>query len=468
MRLQKETLTLRAEAVDGSTEGQIKVKDHQAATSGVASGESSIFRKRLTDVRSRISRSRLIIRSVLALLGSNITSSVLGVIGGLLVARFLGPEVTGPFRAYTIPLAYLMFFDFGINDGLWRQIPYYVGKAMPERVDGLASAVGAFVLFLSVIFSFGFVCCATYSLLHQDLYGFAGWLSQAFFCWAVFYGSYLNSTYRTLNHFVTMARIQVVESLLNFGMVFLLPFLRFYGLCARAALPSILALWLFHRKRPLKVAYRFNAKDLSEVIKTGFLFSVWGTLYTSAWVATESALILSLSGATALGLFSVAYAVRGAMSILPTAMWQVLTPRVVTALVRDGSVHSANTRIIWVTAGLTGLMILLAWAGSFFLDIFVPYVIPKYVAGIPVMKVCLWFSVVEAAFLPMNVLFATGRSWLYGRSVIAGIVVFPLATYLLLPTLGGLLAVAVGSLLGRTARTLAAYMDLVLLTRREA
>ena len=155
------------------------------------------------------------------------------------------------------------------------------------------------------------------------------------------------------------------------------------------------------------------------------------------------------------------------MNSLPMAIEQVLTPRVVTALARDGSVHKANVRVIWVTVGLTGFMILLAFAGSFVLDIFVPYAIPKYVDGIPVMKVCLWFSVVQAAFLPMNTLFATGKPWLYGRSVIVGIVVFPLATYLLYPAIGGLLAVAWGSLLGRAARTLAAYVDLIVLTRRE-
>jgi len=146
---------------------------------------------------------------------------------------------------------------------------------------------------------------------------------------------------------------------------------------------------------------------------------------------------------------------------------QVLTPRVVTALARDGSVRNANARIAWVTAGLTGFMIILAFAGSFLLEVFVPHFIPKYVDGIPVMKVCLWFPVVQAAFLPINTLFATGRPWLYGRSVIAGMVVFPLTTYLLYPAMGGLLAVAVGSLLGRAARTFAAYVDLVALTRRE-
>jgi O-antigen/teichoic acid export membrane protein len=356
---------------------------------------------------------------------------------------------------------------FGTWDGLWRQIPYFVGKEMPEQVDRLASAAGALNLFVSVVVSCGFICCAAYSLAHNNLYGVFGWLSQVLCCWAVFYGGYLTSTYRTLHHFVSLARIQMAQTVLTFGMVFLLPFLKFYGLCARAAFPSFLAVWLYHRNRPLKVSYRFDTKALWELIKIGLPFSFWGNLYTSVWTATESAMVLSLSGVSALGLFSVAAVMGSAVNALPMAIWQVLTPRVVTAFARDGSVRNANARVIWVTVALVGFMIILAYAGSFLLDIFVPYFIPKYVAGIPVMKVCLWFPVVQAAFLPINTLFATGRPWLYGRSVIAGIVVFPLTTYLLLPVIGGILAVAVGSLLGRAVRTLVAYVDLIALTRQE-
>jgi len=440
----------------------------QRSNEGATPKNISILNKGINKIRERISKSRQIIRSVGALLSSNIASSVLSAVGGLLVARFLGPDVTGSFRAYTIPLTYLIFLHLGTWDGLWRQIPYYVGKEMPEKVDELASAAGAFNLFVSVVVSFGFICCAVYSLIHNDLHGVFGWLSQAFFCWGVFYGGYLTSTYRTLNHFVTLARIQVVKTILTFGMVFLLPFLGFYGLCARLASPNLMEVWLYHRHRPLKISYRFDTKELKELIKIGLPFSFWGSLNTCFWVATESALVLSLVGTSALGLFSVAAVMRAAASSLPMSIWQVLTPRVVTNLAIDGSIHKANTRIIWVTVGLTGFMILLACAGSYLLDIFVPVFIPKYVAGIPVMKVCLWFPVVQAAFLPINILFATGRPWLYGRSVIAGIIVFPLATYLLLPEIGGLLAVAVGSLLGRTARTVAAYLDLAVLTRREA
>jgi hypothetical protein len=254
---------------------------------------------------------------------------------------------------------------------------------------------------------------------------------------------------------------------LNFGIVFLLPFLGFYGLCARVASSSILGVWLCQRYRPLRIPYRFDTKALSELIRIGLPLNFWGSLWTSIWVATESALVLFLDGVTGLGLFSVATAVREGMNILPMAVYQVLTPRVITALARDRSVRNANARVVWLTVGLTGFMAIIACIIPFLLDILVPYVIPKYVDAMPVMKVCAWFPVVQAAFLPTNTLYATGKPWLYGRSVIVGLVVFPLATYLLIPVIGGILAVAVGSLLGRAARTCAAYFDLFALARSE-
>ncbi len=431
--------------------------------------ELSTIKRGIANARGRISKSREIISSVVALLTTSVASSVLGAVGGLLVARFLGPDETGLFRAYTIPLTYLGFLHLGTIDGLLRQIPYYVGKEMPEQVERIASTAAAFNRALSVLLCIAFMCCAAYSLARNDLYGIFGWLSQAVFCWEYFYGDSLTATYRTLHHFVTLARIQMIRAVVVFGMVFLLPVLGFYGLCVRLAFPSALSVWLYQRNRPLKVRARIDRKGLAELVRMGLPLSVWGTLYTSAWVATESALILSLSGVTALGLFSIAYAIRNAASCVPDAIWQVLTPRVVSNLVRDRSVRKANSRIIWVTLGLIGFMVTLAMIGSPLLDVFVPYAIPKYVDGVAAMKLCLWFPVVQAAFLPNNILFATGRPWLFCRSIIPGMVVFLLMTYLLYTYagVGGLLAVTAGSLAGRSARTLAAYVDLVMLTRAE-
>lgn len=410
---------------------------------------------------------RPVLRSIAAIFGGNLLSAVLGVLGGLLVARFLGPEETGLFRAYTIPLMYLTFLHMGTFDGLWRQIPYYIGKDQPEKVEALASAAGAWNLGVSILVSGGFLICAGFSLLRHDLYGFAGWLSQAFVCWGIFYGGFLGATYRTINQFVSLARIQLAQTILNFGLTFAIPWLHFYGLCLRSSSTPLVGLWLLHKSRPLKNSYHFEAKALKEIISVGLPFSIWGSLNSSIWVATEGALMLALGGVSGLGLYSVAAVLREGMSVLPQAVQLVLMPRVVEDFAREGSVRRAHARLIGLTAGLTGFMAAIILVVSYLLEILVPIAIPKYIAGLPLMKVCLWFAVVQAASLPFNTLFATGRSWSYGRGVIVGLAVFPLAAYLLSPGIGWMLAVAAGSLIGRIARTIVVYGEIAVLVRRE-
>jgi O-antigen/teichoic acid export membrane protein len=421
----------------------------------------------MSHVQERVFAHRGAFRSVAALFGSNMLSSILGVAGGLIGARFLGPEVTGPFRSYTIPLMYLVFLHLGTFDGLWRQIPFYTGQNRPAKVEALSSSAGAWNMMVSAIVSLGFVLCAIYSLGHGDLYGMAGWLSQVIACWGILYGGYVGATYRTLNHFVALARVQLWQAVANFVLVFVLPLFQFYGLCLRAAGSAFVGVWLMHRKRPLKMPYRLTREPLIEVIRIGFPLSFWGSINTSFWTAAENSLMLMLGGFTELGLFSIAAVLREAISVLPQAVNQVIMPRIVEGFGRDGSVRSANARTFLPTVGLTMFMTVVVVAIAFSLDILVPLAIPKYTAGIPLMKACLWFGVVQTAALPLNAIFATGKPWVFGRGILLGLVVFPISAYLLAPSIGGVLAVAWGSLLGRAVRIVEAYAEIYLLIHQE-
>jgi len=140
----------------------------------------------LDRLRARLGQNRQILGSVAALFGGNMTSSLLGAIGGLLVARFLGPEVTGRFRIFTIPLMYITFLHLGTFDGLWRQIPFYMGKGEPEKAEALAAAAGAWNALVSGLVSVAFLVCALLAFTRGDYYGTAGWLTQMLCCWGVF------------------------------------------------------------------------------------------------------------------------------------------------------------------------------------------------------------------------------------------------------------------------------------------
>lgn len=408
------------------------------------------------------------LKSIGALAGGNLAGALLGAVGGILVARFVGPEVNGQFRLFTIPLMYLTFLHLGTFDGLWRQIPYYVGKEQPEHVAKLASAAGAWNVYVTVVVGSGFLLCALWGLFHGEPAAAVGWFSQALACVSIYYGGYLGATYRTLDNFVALARIQLVQAIVAFCLVVTVALWEFYGLCLRAAIPGLLCVWLYHRSRPLRMPLAFDLGAFKEIVKIGMPLCFWGTLYTAIWVAAEYSLMLYFGGIKAVGLFSVALIMRESLSILPQSVHQVFMPRAVESFAKSGGVASAARSNIKVAGMLALFMAVIILLVSLLLDYFVPVFIPKYIDGLTLMKVCLLAGIIQAVSIPLNSLVATGRSWLYGRGVLIGMVTFPVAVYLLDPYLGGMLAVAVGSLIGRLVRTIVAYGDLNLLIRRES
>lgn len=419
-------------------------------------------------LRERVAHYRGPIRSVIAIVGGNSTAAVLSAVGGLLVARFVDPATVGHFRSYTIPLMYMAFLHLGTFDGLNRQIPFYLGQERRDLVEAVASAAGGWNLLLSLVVSVAFLLLAGWSLIHGDVHGTLGWASQALTAWSVFYGGFLGATYRTVDHFVAVARVQTFQAALSFGLVFVLPLLGFFGLCLRSALPSVGATWLLHRGRPLKVAPSLRRKPFIDLIRIGLPFCFWGSLYTSLWSALENTLMLALGGVHGLGLFAVAVMLREGICILPQAIHQVLLPRIVQAYGREGrlgSAHELMYRIVSPLAlGMAAVVLAVSWA----LGTLIPILIPNYADGLGLMKVLLWTGVLQAVALPLNALFASGKSWRYGRGILAGFITFPIVTYLLAPLTGGILAVAGGSLAGKAVRTGIGYLELRLLVSEEA
>ena len=415
-----------------------------------------------------LKRHRNIIKSIGALFAGNLSVSILGALGGLLVARFVGPEVNGQFRIFTIPLMYLTFLQLGTFQGIQRQIPYYTGLGNPDQVEKIASVAGAWNIGVATLISIVFVGFTFWELLQYNWGAAAGWFSQAIFCWSVYYGGYLGNTFRTVNNFVTVARIQLIQSVLAFIFVFAVPFFQLYGLCLKASIPSIICVWLYHRNRPLRMPLKFDFTVFMEVLKIGAPLCFWQSLNTSLWLAAESTLMLYFGGVKALGLFSVAIVYRESVSVLPQAIFQVLKPRIAETYGRLGHMGRNLQHYSLIAAVLSVFMILVVWLVSYLLDYFVPNFIPKYIDGIQLMKICSLVAVIHAASLPLNGLFATGKGWLFGKGILAGLLVFPLAVYLLVPIIGGMLAVAVGSLIGNAVWIAVGYIDVVKLIRQDS
>ncbi len=422
----------------------------------------------ITATAVRTQSGRQMFKSIGSLAGANLAGALISAVGGVLAARYVEPEIYGKFRLFTIPLMYLTFLNLGTFDGLYRQLPFHIGRDRPDHAEKLAAATGAWNLWVTLVVALGFLCYGVSGFLHGSNVDGAGWLSQALFCAFLYYGGYLGATYRTLNNFVVLARIQLAHSIVNFCLVITVFYWGFYGLCLRTAISALFALCLYNWARPLRMPLHFDFTALKEVVKVGMPYYFWGALYFPFWLAVEYSLMLRFGGLKAVGLFSVAVVLREGLSILPQAVYQVLTPRAIENYARQGGVWNATRRSFQAAGALTFLMAVVACAISPVLNYCVPLFIPQYTDGLQLFKVCLWLAVIHAVGLPINGLIANGRSWLYGKGVLAGLVTFPLAVYLLNPLIGGMMAVAAGSLIGRFTRTVVAYLDLIMLIRRES
>lgn len=365
-------------------------------------------------------------------------------------------------------MMYLTFLHLGTFDGLYRQIPFYTGRDQPEQVERIASASGAWNVIVTIVVSSGFLLCQLWALWQGNFTDAIGWLSQSLACIGAYYGLYLAATYRTLNNFVVLSGIQLIQAIIGFCLVFTVALWGFYGLCLRSTVPVVIGVWLYHRARPLRMPLHFELAAFRDTIKIGMPFCFWGTIYTSLWAATEYSLILKFDGTKAVGLFSVAVMMRESLSILPQSIYQVLMPRVVESFARKGGIATAARRTLLASGLLSLFMAGIVLGVSVLLNYFVPLFIPKYVDGLPLMKAGLWLAVIHAGSLPLSSLIATGRSWLYGKGVLMGLLAFLWAVYQLNPLIGGTMAVIFGSLIGRSVRTVIAYFDLFMLMRKES
>lgn len=410
-------------------------------------------------------RRRSLIKSVGALAGGNLAASLLSALGGVIVARLVDPNVNGEFRYYSLPLMYLAFLQLGTFEGLGRQIPYYSARSMAENVQRLAGAAAGWNALLVVAVGGGFVALEILALLEGEKQQATGWLAQALVAVSIFYGGYLTTTFRTLNGFVEIGRVQFIQAVLSFFLIAAVDVWGFYGLCARAAIPPLLGVYLLNRVRPIKVQPRFNKTGLVELLKVGFPFCLWGSIYNPIWLAVEATFVYRLGGAVALGYYSIGLIIKEAVCILPQAVNQVLLPIVVAQYANDGNSLRGFKQGLKLAALLAVIMTAVVLVAGVVLDVLIPVVIPMYVGGIGIIKILIWHSVLQALSIPLNSLIAHGKSSLFARGVVLGCLAFLLSSLALLSSLGGVEAILYGSIFGRMVRVMAGYIDMYFVNR---
>ena len=363
--------------------------------------------------------------------GGNLFCLILRLVGGLLVARVTRPEVLGLFNGLSLVLGYIPFLQLGVINGLNRELPYYIGLGDKQKADALAACAQAWALLVGSAVGVVLLLVAIFQFFTGRNELAFGWLTQAWMAFQVIFTQfYLLVIFRTGGSFhrlTTSNVIQAVSSFLLIGVVWLYGF---YGLCIRAVLVTLVALYTLWKWRPLKVKTAWDTESFKHLLKIGAPIICAGQIY-AWWIVLDSTLVLRCKGVHGLGIYAVAIMTTSVIELIPTSLSQICYPRMADEYGRTGSLR-AVTQIIKKPMLYLGLAYIpLAFTGWFIAPLAISILLPKYAESIRAVQ---WSCIASAllVLLPINLVFLViKRIHYYLVATIIGIGAYALAVLVL-------------------------------------
>lgn len=375
-----------------------------------------------------------------ALAGGNAVATTIKMVSGILTARLVEPAVLGLFNGIGLVMGYIPFMHLGVSNGLNRELPYHIGKNEKDRANELAAAAQAWMLIIGLLASMAIMAVAVVKLIYGEYWAAAGWGTHVFLAFLYFYGTcYLQTTFRTSHDFACLALINVIQAIVALIFLVLVWMMSFYGLCLRAILSILITTALLYLWRPLRVAPRWNVKDLKHLLSVGTPIFVVGQVY-AWWTVINQTLVLYYTGTHGMGLYTMVTMTTATAGLLPQAMVEVIYPRMAERFGDDNDVGSlfrmAMKPMLMCAAG----MALLALAGWWMVGPLVKMVVPKYMDAVPAMQWSLLQPVVMC-FAPLNNIFnVVRRQDMFLVAILAGMLAYG-ASLLFLTRDGAQLAV---------------------------
>lgn len=264
---------------------------------------------------------------------------------------------------------------------------------------------------------------AGWYLAHADSWKAAGWFTNAILVVFLFYNGYLQMTYRTSQDFARLALAGVVQSSAGLALVALVAVFNFYGLCLRALLSAAIGALILFWWRPVRVRPRWGIEPLKHLLRIGAPIFVVGQAYT-LWAVINRTLVLKLAGTEAIGLYSMAVLAGTAITLLPTAVSQIVYPRMAEQYGRRENaadlIRIALRPMLFTVAAVVPV-VAAAWllAGPA-----VRLVIPAYVGAVPAIQWTLPTAIISSFGPATNVFNVVRRQRLYLVAILIGILAY--------------------------------------------
>lgn len=191
------------------------------------------------------------LRTITGLASGNSLAMVVGILGGVVQARFITPEELGYFRSFSIITGYVFSYNWVSWASSLDIYPYYLGKGERDRAIAVAEICQAWIVMVTIVVSSVYIMLALHAFLTGNGRAGLAWFVQVVAITGFFYGGFLGATYRSGHDFNTVTRgslISTFVNLLTLPIFFILPYI---ALVLRSSAGSLSNLIFLASKSPV-------------------------------------------------------------------------------------------------------------------------------------------------------------------------------------------------------------------------
>lgn len=323
-----------------------------------------------------------LLRSAAAYLGSQVMAYLVLLVGGTLVARWLGPSDYGLWNALMLVLTYSVYAQAGVLMALNREVPYYRGRGDHARVARLQNVALGAVIAVSLLLLAGLLIASRFvpgGAANPTRLGLA--LVALMVVFLQIY-QYFEVLFRADNDFQVVGRLRLYRTLLDTVVAVLLvaPF----GITGRlwAALAAWVAISLYLvRVNRFSVWPAWDLRETWGLVRVGLPMMLSHVLI-GLLATVDRVVILKAFGKTALGYYGIGMMVAGALTLLPRVAAEVLYPHLSERYGKTGSPESLQRGLLAASYALAYLLPVIVGSAYLVLPWFTALALPAYLPGV--------------------------------------------------------------------------------------
>ena len=308
-------------------------------------------------------------------------------VGGLVVARMLGPSNYGLWSALQLFPIYGAYASFGLLVALNREVPIYRGRGDEAKIWQMRNASLGATVGVAAILGGGIFSYALWNREHFDHNLLIGIMFMAAIVGLHQISAYFDVLFRSANDFATVGRLRLYRTLVETSLAVLLVLaLSFAGRLLAAGGTSMFLIVYAISRNAFPIRPRWDPGEVSRLIRLGFPLMAVSILY-GIWTSLDRLMIIQYLDRTAMGYYSVGLMAISFLSAFPRVVWEILYPRFGERFGETGEPAALERLVVVPLAGMATVSALLVGLVVILLPAGLSVLLPGYMEGLDAARV---------------------------------------------------------------------------------